>query len=539
MASELSTAVSPAGAQSLSNLIANEQANRSLGIQAMGLNNNMALAQQQLALEQQRMGMMQDEAERERQHQIGMSQMGFNQAKELSSQEAGQRMSEQDARQKFDAAQMNAFQQWEAKKTAKQNALNVQLEMLRSKRAEALQAGMVDAAEHYANLIGGVTRQKAHEASTLAMARLSLGKTQQEIDAMQDNMADTLGRKQQAMQMEIDLANRHVSPHIGGETMQDIDGDLSAFDKFYKEQNTGAYGWNPLNSNYTDLRQQLQSGELSGLEFLKLDPTSMSRITGMFDPTHTMQGRAVVGESDAKEMSDVLSSRASKSTLASLQRMGIKNLNVEAAGKSLDSLFKGGADKSTVLSELTQAGVPLTTLKQLLGGAAGHYETIGEGSAYGELNKRLMMASTEAGGQVSIKTAALKKAMEAHKAKASIYRTAYNMFDMPDTKDLQYVLDNLKRVRETGRLSSALQDPLERYGFGSEYQALRQKMADLEANKQAMAQSAVGLGNTAEAEEAMRARAPIEMQRGLLEGQKGYNQDLAGLLERLQGEANQ
>jgi len=538
MASELTTAVSPAGAQSLSNLIANEQANRSLGIQAMGMKNNTALAQQQLALEQQRMGMMQDEAERERQHQIGMSQMGFNQAKELSSQEAGQRMSEQAARQAFDASQMKTYQAWQERQVARQNALDVQLEMLRAKRAQALQSGMLDVADRYATAMSGATQQKAQLASSLAMANMSLGKTREQIDAMIDNTADTLGRKQQAMQMEVDLANRHVTPHVGGETMQDIDGDLAAFDDFYKKQNTGAYGWNPLNSNYTDLRQQIQSGALSGLEFVKLDPTSMSRITGMFDPTHTMQGRAVVGESDAKEMSDVLSSRASRSTLSTLQRMGIKNLDTESAGKALDLLFKGGSDKATILSQLTQAGVPLTTLKQLLGGAAGYYENIGEGSGYSDLRNKLAQASAEAGGQISIKTAALKKALEAYRTKGTIYRSAANMFDMPDTKDLQYVIDNLRRSRETGRLSGAIAEPMERYGFGGEYENLRQRMADMEAKKNAIAQSAVGLGNAAQTEEAMRARMPIDLQRGLLQGQGGYNEGLAGLLEQLQREAN-
>jgi hypothetical protein len=447
----------------------------------------------------------------------------------------GYAMTEMQARQNFEAAMQKGMQTWNDQATARQNRLQLGIEKVKAQHDLAVRRGENAVAAQYANMAQAQMNQLAMLSASVAIANKSVGKTAAEHRSLIESTVDALQKKHQAYQQQADLAERQKSSHLSKDMVGDVDADAAAFDDFYKRQNANPLTWNLYNSNYENVGQDVRAGKTSGLQYLNLEPTYASRLHGL-SPYTTAQGSAVAGEKSAEEMHDMIAGRQTDNMVKTLSEMGIKDMDEGKARKALQLAFGGNADRAEVQKLLTEANVPLLTIKHLLGASAEHYERTGEGSEYQRLRGGLLAAQANAPGQKSIESEAFRKSLEAHGIKRDMNRKAYNLFDMPNTTSLQHVIDRLRTASTTGHIDEATMGLLgsENLRSPEEIKYLREMEEKSQQGQETLANLPQQRADLAAQMYGQQAMLPVQMAGAGMAGDEQGLKDLQNLIDQQQ-----
>lgn len=535
MASEIRSSVTPEGYAHLQNLLSREQGNRALGLQAQQQNMQGLLAMQEAGLEQQRM------AQNQGQFEAGLAeaQRGREHALNIMGMQHGYAMSEMEARNRFEASESKAMRDWNDQQTARQNRLQLSIEGLHAKRDLAVRNGEHQVAMQYANLAQQQMNQLSMLSASTAIAMNSVGKTEQQRKALIESTVDAIEKKHMAYKQQIDLAQRSVGSHLGKDAVSDTDADAATFDDFNNRNNSGIMGAvrniSPMELSFEGVGPKVRSGQLSGLQYLNLEPSMIANTVVGLDPTRTVRATAIQGEKSAEEMHDIIAGRQTDNMVKTLGEMGIKGIDEGKARKALQIAFAGNADRAEVQKLLTEANVPLMTVKHLLGAAAEHYEKTGDGSEYQRLRAGLIGAQNDAPGQRSLESESFRKALDAHQIKRDMNRKAYNLFDMPNTENLQAVITGLRRASATGHIESSTRNLIE-----SEHMMSPEEMQRVYEVERKGQQGIDELGNLPKTRADLaaqmygaQAQFPVNMSGAGLGAEQGYISDLGNLINNI------
>ena len=537
MASNLGSAVTPTGHQAYSDLLGSEQQNRAMGqsayqnmqdrgMQQQAMDQQQANQQQDFAMDQQRMNMAQSqfdaslqEGERQRQHEIGREDLAYQRGTQL-----------QESQQNFQAAQADALRKWQQKQFEQSHAYELQLEKLSAMREMARDKGQNDVVEQITTQMIAARKERSKKAMAASLSGRLLGKSQSEISAIAVQLRDELGRKVNAEQQNQALAAKFGASFVGRLDEEDRKASLAKFQEFHSRQT--AYGidsFNPLSANFNDIGAAISTGALDGVEWLDLNPTTFSRLSG-FGQNTTTQAGAVSGYVDPATMSETIKGRLIEGTVQQLNEMGLRNFNPEAA-KKLVGLAMSGGTKAEIAQLSTQAGIPTSTLKYLFDAAARAHEASSTNTRYQNLMQMDAKYRQEAGYQENdLKVMAVARAKEAYGAKSKYLRMAANSFDDMDLNDYNAGIDYLGEIQKTGQMSDLARSALGKIGFGSEAGRLGGLIARIPGAKQQAEEAAYGLGDIASEEETLKAMAPLMLARSRRGGDEAYMKMLDELM---------
>jgi hypothetical protein len=550
MASNLGSAVTPTGHQAYSDLLNTEQQNRAMGqsayqnmqdrgiqqqqfaqqsaMQQQAMDQQQANQQQEFAQNQQRMNMAQgqfdaglQEAQRQREHEMGREDLAYERGSKL-----------QESQQNFQAAQAEALQKWQQKQIEQAHAYELQLEKLSAMREMARDKGQNEVVERITNQMIATRKERSKKAMTASLSSRLLGKSQREIAAIAGQLRDELGRKVSAEQQNQALAAKFGGSFLSRLDEEDRKASLAKFQDFHSRQT--AYGidsFNPLSANFGDVGAAISTGALDGVEWLDLDPTTFSRVTG-FGGNTTTQAGAVSGYVDPATMSETIKGRLIEGTVQQLNEMGLRNFNPDAARKLVGLAMSGGS-KAEIAQLSTQAGIPTSTLKYLFDAAARGHEATSSNTRYQRLMEADARYRQEAGYQQNdLKVMAIAKAKEAYGAKSKYLRMAANSFDDMDLNDYNAGIEVLGEIQRTGEMSGLAAGRLGKIGLGAEAGRLGCLIAQIPGAKQQAEEAAYGLGDVAEEEQTLQALAPLMLARS----QRGGDEAYLKMLDELMGQ---
>lgn len=520
MASQLGSAITPTGHQAYADLLGTEQQNRAMAQQAFQNQQNMALAQQQMGMQGQQFERGMADVQAQRQHEMMRDQLEFDRARQMTQQ-----------KQEFDAAQNEMMRKWSEAQTSKMQSYELKLQQLDAMRQAAREQGEQGKAEQLEAQFLEARKQRSRLAMSLTLAMQLPGKTERQKQALLTQLEQQIGQQANVERQNLKIANDYSSGLISTFDERGRAATVEKFNQFKAAQSGVA---SPLSPNFSDIEQEFNTGATPGGEWLDLAPVA-TPLSGLGFET-TTQGGALAGPgASSAAMTDVLKNRVLESTLEYLPRMGMKNVNMDAARTLLQRAISGGADKAELAQLAQNAGIPTTTLKYLFKSAGDAYNPSTTNARWMDLNARYTDAVARAGGQMNdIRVQAIAKAMDAFKSQNRILHGVSSLFDATGVEDLDEGINVIRDIGKTGQMSGLAASRLARLGYGTEAARLNQLVADLPGAVDQAKLASLELGNLAEDEETMRSLAPLQMRGAGLAGTNAYLKGLEDLLKEMQ-----
>jgi hypothetical protein len=286
MASQLGSAITPAGHQAYGDLVNTEMQNTAMAQQAFQNQQGMALAQQQLQMQNDQFNAGLQESERARQ---------------------------------FSAAQMKAYQQWQDAGVAKEQRFQLQLEMIQARAQAARDEGNFELVSKLQDEDMQIRRMRAENGMRLSLAANAVGKSQKELVALMQAAQSQIQRQASIEEQNVNLAASHTDGLVSMFKERDRQGAIGSV-RNIKAPNEALGSFmgsaQPIQALFGpdigDVESLAAAGELTGIEWLTYGPS-----TGLsgFSPSTTRQGSLVSGQKSPAEIADAIKGRVVDSVL--------------------------------------------------------------------------------------------------------------------------------------------------------------------------------------------------------------------------------
>lgn len=542
MASQIGSAITPGGHQAYADLINREQFQQAQGMQAMQQQAQLAMQQQALEMEQQAQAQrnalaQQQMAQSGYQFERGMQDITAGRAHDIAQDQAkhARDLELLTKSQQFQQAQTEAMQKFSERQAARIQRYDMELEQLRTRAQAARDAGMLDVVRESMQMEKDVLRRKSRASMALALESRLQGQTVEGANRLLSGIEQQVKRVSNMEQQNQTRARAFAPQFISMLENEGNQASINAFEKFYSAQAGGADFLNPFSPDFTEIRDAVNAGAAPGMEFLTLTPTSLGRL-GAASFYQTPSARAVGGEMNSVQMTDVLKSRIAKGTVNALQQMGLKNLNAPAAQELVEKVLAGGATSQEIGQMAERAGVPASTLRMLLSSAAENFENLGEGSKYMKMKQQYAQLKAQE-PEDTLQSLGLKKAIEAFDIQKALLRRAANVVPGMDMSEYEAGIEAIADFKRTGAMSG-LFEAAQLAGMGSQVDELQNLMSRRRRSEDALIGMSRELGDVAE-EEAMAARnLPVRMLTGRKAGESGIDQMFSDRIADLLREEN-
>ena len=542
MASQIGSAITPGGHQAYADLINREQFQQAQGMQAMQQQAQMGMQQQALEMEQQAQAQrnalaQQQMAQSGYQFERGMQDIAEGRAHDISQDQAkhARDLELLTKSQQFQQAQTDAMQKFSERQAARIQRYDLELEQLRTRAQSARDAGMLDVVRESMQMEKDVLRRKSRASMALALESRLRGQTVEGANRLLSGMEQQIKRVSNMEQQNQTRARAFAPQFISMLENEGNQASINAFEKFYSSQAGGADFLNPFSPDFTEIRDAVNAGAAPGMEFLTLTPTSLGRL-GAASFYQTPSARAVGGEMNSVQMTDVLKGRIAKGTVNALQQMGLKNLSAPAAQELVEKVLAGGVTSQEVGQLAEKAGVPASTLRMLLSSAAENFENLGEGSKYMKMKQQYAQLKAQE-PEDTLQSLGLKKAIEAFDIQKALLRRASNVVPGMDMSEYEAGIEAIADFKRTGAMGG-LFEAAQLAGMGSQVDELQNLMSRRRRSEDALIGMSQELGDVAE-EEAMASRnLPVRMLTGRKAAESGIDQMFSDQIAALLREEN-
>ena len=441
MSSELGSAVTPGGHQRLEGLLNREMATRQLNEQAASRLSNENMLRQQMDLRREENAQAMREAELQRQHTLelqGLSQ-GFQSREAELARRGNINLTERAAKLQADEAQRH--RDWEQQRDQIQSRRELELAKIQADANDAAAQKQTGRAQQLNAQADQLRNLIAKNASAIAIAKASEGKTQSQIDTVLGQMTTALTQKQAALQHVTDMVKGNHATYDGIVRQRGLAASSKALDDLNNQ--VGMVNWT-LTPNLAKLRDALQGENLWGAQYLDLQVPSMATVqggwswmTGMGDEA---TGHFVQGVKGQEALRKTVMGEFSNDIMDLADKMNVPIKDRKAWQGAVSAALAGGTDQATLAQMFDQAGVDPNMFHEICKYAAQTDMASNEDT----LLKRIHDERVANGNRDTLRSHMYQGVLEANKVRASMARNAMGSLRLTGSRELQVALDALK-----------------------------------------------------------------------------------------------
>jgi hypothetical protein len=443
----------------------------------------------------------------------------------------------QTSSQDFQTQQDTSFRLWQESQLQKVHANELEIQKLQADAEAAYDAKSYEEAQAITQRIKDLQIKSSSLSAKIGEAQALVGQTAGARDRVRNGMADNIKRMMETQTQSENLGAAHVDDML---TQYMTGAKTSARDTFLAYEGTS--GFNPFSASTTEVSNRLKSNDptLAGIRWLKFEPNAdygFSRVIAAVSGDETSDARLIQREMTKEEMTPVIRGNIVDSVMKSMVGWRIPNMNADAARQLVDGLLDG-KPQAELVSMAQAANVPISAVGVLFGKLSeATSQSQNPNSSYARTNARYLQLLSDNGGQKSLESEAIRKAIEEQEIMGSFFRRAANSAPGMNTTQLQAALDHFTRGVETGLIDEATTKELQGLGLGKSVTDLVGLMDKVRADEEGYKSAMRDQGKTAEELKAAQAELPLIQMRGSKAGSGSKSQTLKGLLDTANAEA--
>jgi hypothetical protein len=443
----------------------------------------------------------------------------------------------QTSSQDFQTQQDTSFRLWQESTLQKVQAHELEIQKLQADAEAAYDAKSYEEAQAITQRIKDLQIKSSSLSAKISEAQALVGQTAGARDRVRNGMADNIKRMMETQTQSENLGAAHVDDML---TQYMTGAKASARDTFLAYEGTS--GFNPFSASTTEVSNRLKANDptLAGIRWLKFEPNAdygFSRVIAAVSGDETSDARLIQREMTREEMTPVIRGNIVDSVMKSMVGWRIPNMNADAARQLVDGLLDG-KPQAELVSMAQAANVPISAVGVLFGKLAGATsQSQDPNSSYARTNAQYLQLLSNNGGQKSLESEALRKAIEEQEIMGAFFRRAANAAPGMSTVQLQAALDHFTRGVETGLIDDATTKELQGLGLGKSVTDLVGLMDKVRADEEGYKSAMRDQGKAAEELKAAQAELPLIQMRGSKAGSSSKSQTLQGLLDTANAEA--
>jgi hypothetical protein len=436
-------------------------------------------------------------AEQARQREHDMSQLRFG--AEMQAQENQARRLFESEQSQLDresrAAERKAMQDWEMKKFAKSQELEISIARIAALKEQAIAAGQAEAAAKYDQEAEVLETEKAKLAAQIAIAKKADETGASNINVINAEFRKLIQQKMAQVELANTQGNEFAKPALqafleeGSTLSQKQIGELAAQQgsAFRLAEDTGGdpvtFLVNYLTSQgLTEEQARVASRRLSGLQYLNLKPGAT--IFGGLDFARQASANFVESKKTADEVAQLNRGMLSKAIAQQFGNLpGAANINPQKVEQALQMIMAADesnpANREQALTMLAQSGASPDVLDTLLN----------------QMSMDLMDQTTRVSDQVgaeagvdpedSLASQALVAQQEGLKDAAAQLRKARRYLGTTSVTSLRNVALSLDVLKEGGQMTDLIRKDLESAGLDAGrvergYEARKRSIAEID-----------------------------------------------------------
>ena len=558
MAFQISSSVPNEGNDALNALLQKENMERGMRMQGFGTMLNSQTANRELDIQEartaeqanlERLRMLQSGYEFERGMQsdadrmkleadkLGLDRDALNFRINDATASRQHDLALQTSQQDFQTEQDVSFRKWQEAQLQKVQAHELEIQKLQADAEAAYDAKSYEEAQAITQRIKDLQIRSSTLSAKIGEAQALVGQTAGARDRVRNGMADNIKRMMETQTQSENLGAAHVDDMM---TQYLVAAKSSARDTFLAYEGTS--GLNPFSTSTTEISNRLKANDptLAGIRWLKFEPNAdygFSRVVAAVSGDETSDARLIQREMTKEEMTPVIRGNIVDSVMKSMVGWRIPNMNADAARQLVDGLLDG-KPQGELVAMAQAANVPISAVGVLFGKLAeATSQSQNPNSSYARTNAQYFKLLNDNGGQKSLESEALRKAIEEQEIMGAFFRRAANAAPGMNTAQLQAALDHFTRGVETGLIDDATTKELQGLGLGKSVTDLVGLMEKTRADEDGLKSAMRDQGKAAEELKAAQAELPLIQLRGRKAGSSSGSQTLQGLLDTANAEA--